>query len=241
MAKVNDTYGVDLWQSLKDTWLSPTDNKPNFDYKALRIYVGVVATFLPVLVYFASNGQDLSSVSVGYYSQLSRDIYVGSLFAIGAFLVGYNGHFFYEGIASKIAAAGAFIGAMTPTNCVARQGSDFCLHAHLIEDWPITHLVSAAVMFLVLIYFCLGCFRKRALMKYRQDPSNVWARNRARLYLVCGIVMILALVCGELIPLALGYKPFKLVFITEMVALFAFGIAWLVAGVRTKTDVANPH
>jgi len=216
MAKVNDTYGVDLWQSLKDTWLSPTDNKPNFDYKALRIYVGVVATFLPVLVYFASNGQDLSSVSVGYYSQLSRDIYVGSLFAIGAFLVGYNGHFFYEGIASS-------------------------LHAHLIEDWPITHLVSAAVMFLVLIYFCLGCFRKRALMKYRQDPSNVWARNRARLYLVCGIVMILALVCGELIPLALGYKPFKLVFITEMVALFAFGIAWLVAGVRTKTDVANPH
>jgi hypothetical protein len=227
---------VSIWQSFKQTWLASNDDRPIFDYKALRRYVGLAAVSLPMLVIYFSGTSELTSISVGYYSQYSRDIYVGFLFAIGAFLLAYNGHFFYESIASKLAASGAFIGAVAPTDCRAPQLSDFCQYDHLIVDYPTIHLVAAGVMFLVLIYFCLGCFRKRAWMKYKADPSNVWARNRAWLYSVCGAIMILALLAGEVIPLVIGHKPFGLVLVTEMLALFAFGIAWLVAGVRTKTD-----
>src|ERR1044072_8281279 len=61
-----------------------------FDYKALRLLVGAIAFFLPWVVILVTY-RATSSISASYHTKV-RDIFVGSLFVIGALFVAYNGH-----------------------------------------------------------------------------------------------------------------------------------------------------
>src|SRR5215208_5760964 len=69
---------------------SDEQNDLVFDYKALRLMVGAIAFLLPWVVIVVTY-QATSSISASYHTKV-RDIFVGSLFVIGALLVAYNGH-----------------------------------------------------------------------------------------------------------------------------------------------------
>lgn len=113
---------------------------------------------------------------------------------------------------SKIAALAALGVALYPCGCDG--------HAQTILG---LHYIAAAIMFVVLAYFCY--------MFYKRAHANAYAEDRrARLYAVCGVVIvvsILALVADTVFKFSDAIPRF--VFYFEFAWLFAFGVSWLTA------------
>ena len=188
---------------------------PIFDYKALRLTVGLVAFAIPFLVSVVSK-TELASISASYHTE-ARDYFVGLLFVVGALMLAYNGHTTREALASKVAAVSAFVVALFPTaskSCISTPTSTI-------------HAIGAIVLFLVLAYFCFGPFRENT--KGRGGKKGV----RAKLYFMCGSIMVICMLVGLVGALVLECSTTSasnLIFWAEAVALGAFGVAWIVAG-----------
>lgn len=186
-----------------------------FDYRMLRLLMGLIALALPYVVIVLSE-VELASISASYHSD-ARDAFVGMLFVVGSFLWAYNGHERPQAALSKVAAVAAVLVAVFPTACVACPESVA----------SVIHFVASLVLFAILAYFCLGPFRK--------DTKGQPGRKglRARIYLICGCVMPLALVGAFAAKGVLGEDPadeLRVVYWGELVALNAFGFAWITAG-----------
>ena len=185
------------------------------DYRTLRIIVGIIAVTLPVLTSLFSS-HSLTSISMSYYEDgWSRNIFVGFLFSIGAFLLSYNGTWPSEMPLSKIAAVSALCIAMFPF------GSD-----NEKEIIPYVHGVSAAIMFGILTYFCYGFYKRSRVKDFPE------AKQRSIVYAICGIIMglsVVVLAIDQVVGDSLKNIFPRLTFYGEAVALVAFGISWLVA------------
>jgi hypothetical protein len=118
-------------------------------------------------------------------------------------------------ILSKVAACAALGVALFPCECGG--------HSALV---PYVHGLSAAVMFLILAYFC-RFFLERAMVKgYPQ------AKARAAIYVVCGVAIVMAIVAlavDHFSGRALTAWAPNFVFYGESVGLISFGISWLTA------------
>lgn len=186
-----------------------------FDYRALRLLMGIIALTLPFVVTHLSSVQ-LTSISASYHAE-ARDVFVGMLFVVSAFLFAYNGHSSKESIASKIASLAAISVALFPTSC------DGC-----IPDTTSTlHLLAAALLFSILAYFCFVPFR----FDTKGQPGK--KGRRSKIYFVCGWIMIicmLSLLLGKLILTEQEMEALRLMFWAEAIALCAFGVAWIVSG-----------
>jgi len=201
--------------------------KGEIDEHTGKLIVGITALFLATFTnYFAEDV--LQSISDSYHeSGWSRDIFVGSLFAISAFLLSFNGHSRPQMVASKIAAFAAIGVAIFPCVCEVHE-----------EIIPYVHAGSAAVVFLILAFFCYT-FYIRA-----KDKGTSRAKFRAYVYAACGIAIVASVVVIALDALldgAIRATIPRLVFYGENVGLVAFGIAWLSAsrilpGFTTKDD-----
>lgn len=184
------------------------------DHRTIKLFIGLIAVFLGSVTGLLSNAT-ITSISESYYnSDWGRNILVGSLTAIAAFLLAYNGRSRLEMVLSKIASVSAIGVAMFPCECG--------IHPHPL---PI-HGLSAATMFIVLAMFCY-MFYARAVKK--PGPE---AKRRAFLYFTSGLAIV-----GSI--LALGVDHFangaitavipRLLFYCETIGLVAFGITWLAA------------
>lgn len=188
---------------------------PVFDYRGLRLLMGMIAVSLPIVVSVLACAP-LTSVSASYHTD-ARDIFVGLLFVVGSFLFAYNGHSLTESIASKAASLAAVCVASFPTAC------DGCPTG--IDS--VVHHIAATALFLILAYFCFIPFRK--------DLKNAAGRRARRnwIYLVCGWTMI---VCMAVIAIAKTALPeaeqirWRFTYYGEAVALMAFGVAWIASG-----------
>ncbi len=186
-----------------------------FDYRTLRFLVGLIAFSLPYVVTIIAS-TPLRSISVSYHTE-AQDIFVGMLFIVGSFLVAYNGHFLREAIASKVAGFSAIIVALVPTSCPTCSAN---INSTI-------HYSAAVLLFAILAYFCFGPFRRK--IKGKGGKKGV----RSKIYLVCGIIMVICMLTallGSLILDADTYNRLAITFWAEAVALNAFGIAWIVAG-----------
>ena len=72
------------------------DDKIVFNYQALRLLMGLIALALPIAVSLTAilgtpSVSDLPSISYSYHTG-ARNVFVGALFIVGAFLWAYNGH-----------------------------------------------------------------------------------------------------------------------------------------------------
>ena len=190
-------------------------NTPVFDYRALRLLVGLIALSLPIVVSLLA-AASLPSISDAYYTA-ARDAFIGMLFVIGAFLWAYNGHTLREGFASKIAALAAIFIALFPTACAQCD-------ATIISQ---IHTVASVVLFSILAYFCLGPFRHNT--KGKPGKKGL----RAKIYLLCGWIMVGSMI-GVLIAKMMlsgdALVGLQIVYWAEAIALSAFGFAWIVAG-----------
>lgn len=188
---------------------------PIFDYKALRLMVGIIAFALPFVV-TAIAQMSLPSISASYFTE-ARDEFVGLLFVVGGLMLAYNGHTNREAMAAKVAAICAIVIALFPT---AKACGDPSQTATI-------HTAAAVLMFSILAWFCFVPFRKNTKGKGGKKG------RRARLYFACGSVIVAAMAVGLIGKLLLSCQQvadLDLIYWIEAVALGAFGVAWIVAG-----------
>jgi hypothetical protein len=193
--------------------------RPEIDHRTMKLIVGVIAILLPILTEWLTvyaGDPPLTSISASYYEQgWPREIFIGFLFAIAAFLLAYNGLSWTEMALSKLGAIAALAVSSFPCRCGEHN-----------EIIPGVHLAAAATLFGVLACFCY-IFMRRA-----RDKKNPQATSRAVIYAICGVALLGAIV-------ALGLYHFmndqfksdypRVVFFGEATGLIAFGISWLTA------------
>jgi hypothetical protein len=231
--------------------LTPTrtsaHNPAVLSYYSMRRAVGLIALTLPFAL---ATGSILSSllgpthalprpllersISDYYYTSM-RDYLVGSLCAIAAFLACSRGYDVQDEITGYLAGLFTFGVAFFPS---------FDPHGGPVTPLDVRygyiHTGFAALMFLVLAYFCIFLFRRSA----PERPITRQKRHRNRIYGACGLVIVICLFL--MISLTLGAslghrRPSPALFWTEAVALAAFGVAWLTKGKGILRDKPPTH
>ena len=195
----------------------------------LRQAVGYLGILLPALLaagnWLIFSGGLRQSVSDYYYTGM-RGVLVGGLCVIGAFLIAYYGYDRWDKLFTNAAGIGAVGVALFPTppdNPSAR--------ATIVGYF---HFGFGALMFSSLIVIALWLFRKT-------DPNSAPTqvkRIRDRVYLLCGIVMLMSLSLAGIasLPFATGLNNLNPVFWMESTAIIAFGVSWLVKGQAILPD-----
>jgi hypothetical protein len=184
-------------------------------YLTLRRAVGILGVSLPIILFawgVLARRLWLETISA-YYSLRARDALVGCLCTIGCFLFTYHGHDDHDNVVTHAAGACAVLVALVP---VTHPGIEHTLHS-----------VFAAALFALLAYISYFRFT-------RQDNEPTEAKlTRNRVYRRCAVAMI---VCIGLIPvldlthLTPRLAPARPIFLLETLALWAFGLSWLVKG-----------
>ena len=147
--------------------------RAEINHHTIKLIIGVIAISLATLTSLFSE-TPIQSISASYHEDgWARNIFVGFLFAIFAFLLAYNGKSPAELPLSKVAAIAAIGVAMFPCKCGTYP-----------EIIPYVHGISAAVMFVILAYFC-AIFFLRASQK-----GHPQAKLRARIYAFCGVTIV---------------------------------------------------
>ncbi|MFY0682025.1 MAG: hypothetical protein JXR13_15750 [Thalassovita sp.] len=195
-------------------------------------YLGLLFPFLLILGGYLSESDVLPSVS-DYYHSTMRDIFVGSLFAIGVFLISYKGHPLKDGeklsddIVATIAGLSAFGVAIFPNEGGTGHPESMSQMILGLKIAAVGHYISAIIFLGSLAYFCLVKFAKTALP------------HRRRIYRACGWFILLG---GTLATVASYYKVYgtpaqsafvvenRLVLWVEALGIWAFGISWLTKG-----------
>jgi hypothetical protein len=209
-----------------------SNNSLVLSYLELRRAVGIIGIALPFVLVFGKiilEGPGIQPSISDYYYTIMRNVFVGSLCAIGVFLLSYRGYDKSDNIAGNLACFFAVGVALFPTTPI---GNDLF--------WPqiigYFHYVFAASFLLILAYFSLFLFTKTF-----PDPKKVTIRKRHRniVYVSCGIVILISI---ALIPVYALFLQKTLiasldpVFWLESVAVIAFGISWLIKGETLLKD-----
>ena len=203
-------------------------------YLLMRVLIGVIAVLLPfalILVNWAIGHGVQSSVS-GYYYTPMRNIFVGSLCAIGVFLISYDGYDLADRTITDVAGLCAICIACFPTTPAHQPAA----RQVLIGDLHLTFACTAFVLLSVMAFR----FAKRqptppGLTWWRRaqyafgftGPGDSQALARERVvYRVSGGVI---LACVILIyPLSTAAAHSLLVL--ETIMLVSFGLSWFVKG-----------
>lgn len=207
------------------------DNSLVLSYLTLRKAIGIIGMALPFVLVIGrillEKPGILSSIS-SYYHSVMGDVFVGSLCAIGVFLLSYRGYERVDDIAGDLACLFAVGVALFPT----APASDVSLREALIGG---VHLFFAACFFLTLAFFALILFRKTNPDK----PPTHRKRQRNAVYALCGyaILACLALIILEKFFSSSISLP-QPVFWLESLAIIAFGISWFVKGEAILKDEA---
>ncbi|KAA1031068.1 DUF998 domain-containing protein [Pseudonocardia sp. EV170527-09] len=190
-------------------------------YLGLRRAVGVIGILLPFVLVggdLALGGDGLrDSISRYYYSPM-RDVFVGSLCAVGVFLYCYR----YDRPDNRLAnvtGTAAIAVALLPTRPDGATTTAATVVGYL-------HLAAATVFFAGLAWFCLALFT-------RGESGTPGKAARNVVYRVCGATIVACLVLAALdaalVPDAVAER-FHTLFWLEAVAILAFGVAWFVKG-----------
>ncbi|WP_117208613.1 DUF998 domain-containing protein [Allorhizocola rhizosphaerae] len=193
--------------------------------RGLRVGVGAIGIALPFVVTIGhalqvGRPELLSSISGAYHTGM-RDIFVGSLCAVGVFLIFYR-YTRLDDILGTIAGLAAICVAMFPTSVPGQQ----LLVTAAGGPVGAIHGIAAAVLFLCMVCFCFFLFPRSVLPHAMTEQK----KTRNVIYYVCGAAILLGLglaalghaflpddVIGRVRPMLWG----------ESVAVLAFGVAWL--------------
>lgn len=230
---------------------SSTQNPAVLSYLAMRRAVGWIALALPIVLIavwkFLPGHHALPTSISGYYYTPLRNLFEGSLCAIGLFNLCCQGYDARDEAAGILSALFAFGVAFCPTSPSCGYGCPYnCPSASTPCPSPLqtnvgyAHLTFATLLFLTLAYFCLVLFRQTQV----QQAMTRKKRQRNLVYAVCGCVILasigLIVLCRllNLNQLLFGLAP---MFCFETTSLLAFGAAWLVKGETVLRDEGAPR
>jgi hypothetical protein len=209
-------------------------------YLGLRKAIGILGVALPFVLPF---GQILlhalgiqsslhspviaNSISSYYYTDM-RNIFVGSMCAIGVFLMSYRGYDRRDKRAGRFAFVCAIGVALFPTRPLPMATADETLIGGI-------HLTFAALLFLTLAYISRFLFTET-------DPSKTPTRQKQQRNVIYRVSGYIILACIALIVVA-ALPPIKAMveqlaprFWLEAIAIVAFGISWLTKGEAILKD-----
>jgi hypothetical protein len=202
-------------------------------YLAQRLFIGVLAMLLPVVVVTVTwlMGDGVQRWISGYYYTPMRDIFVGTLWALGVFLLSYHGYDLADRLITDLAGLCAICISLFP----AAPGPQATPHQALI-GW--FHLGFALTGFVLLAVMSLrfasreptpAGLRLWPRIKYAfgfTGPGTSSAPPWELLtYRIAGLVIFTCV----LLCFALSTERYSLL-ILEWILLWAFGIAWFVKG-----------
>ena len=233
-------------------------------YLRLRRIMGILAVSLPIILmiwgFFIHGFPRLENSISDYYSLRTRDALVGILVAISWFLITYPG---YEPDNKMSKRTWGFY--PLTDNMAGFLAGGFALGVAFFPNSGgplerVVHFASAAGLFVLLAYFCLVLFTKTKPPAIPNPTRGIWNRFRSyrsrfslenrssqqlnhkvarnRIYLICGLVMLVCIVSMGIYSWILEGKEvlgveiddLKPVFWLESIALWAFGISWFVKG-----------
>lgn len=210
------------------TTSSDPDTPYVHSYLFLRRSIGIIGLALPIILIAGTELIDhrlLDSISSSYYSTL-RGVFVGSMCAVGVFLLSYRGYTKYDDIASTVAGTAAIGLALCPTT------PDTGPVSNTASVFGTLHTIFAAIFFLTLVLFCEYFFTQHGNMV---TPKK---KIRNGIYYACGGVifacLILIWITKSFIPTQTNWMHPMLWL--EAIAIFAFGVAWLIKGETLLRD-----
>ena len=216
-------------------------------YTRLRTALGILGMFLPVVLILggmldtlrlgASAGEIEPTIS-DFYHTTYRDIFVGTLCAIGIFLISYRGYrreeneVINDDLLANLAGLAALGVAFFPND--GGDGTIVSMSQGVtgVKTAQMLHYASALVFFTCLAAFCFFKFARTGDVK------------RRKIYIACGWTIIGALVATAIAVIFKQHIPgvgrelvkeWKLIFWFEAVGIWAFSLSWLVKG---KADLA---
>ncbi len=200
-------------------------------YLAIRKFVGVLGVALPFVLVagtfiFGNCKTILPSLSQYYYAVVGN-YFVGTLCGVAMFLFTYKGYEKWDRILTNIAGICAVLSAFFPT-----KNSSTYLYCYVNTNNSshfsnIIHLIASALFLLSLAIMSIFLFTKS---KGTMTPQK---KVRNKIYIVCGVVMIVAIILIGLfkIPsIQIYFEKYKPTFYLETIALVSFGISWLIKG-----------
>ncbi len=203
-----------------------------FSYLTLRRAIGIVGIALPFVVALGAVivfQTGLQGSISGYYHTGMRDVFVGSLWVAGFFLLAYKGYGPIDDLAGNFGCLFAVGISLFPTAPALPAST---------STWiSVVHLVFGALFFLTLIFFSLYLFTKTD-PRGQPTPEKL---KRNLVYQICGYTMavcLLLILVYFLLPKAsaASLKTLNPVFWLETVALLAFGVSWLTKGEALLKD-----
>ena len=210
-------------------------------YLTLRKALGYMGLLMPIIVrlgarYFEQIPSN-TSISAYYYTSM-RDVFVGTLAAIGVFLFAYRGPDTQDNVLTNIAGACAVAIGLLPTEPeyhplilakFPQLMSDACYRNHGPLGF---HIYVVAAFFLIISYLTIFRFTKRS-----QPYVTKRKKSRNKVYVACGIVMLVMIVAIVVIK---AINPDRSIFWPETIAIVAFGVAWLTKGQAILKDTTSP-
>ena len=204
-------------------------------YLNLRKVIGILGVSLPFILLLGAliifkTGIIEASISDYYYTGMG-DIFVGTLFVMGAFLLSYKGYEKKDDLAGDLACFFAIGIALFPT-------TPFLDPTTIERIVGVVHLVFASSFFLTLAYFSLFLFTKTNPKK----PPTDRKLRRNQIYRICGYTILIAIALVVFVEVVLpsnleqiisAYKP---IFWLESIIIVAFGISWLTKGEAILSD-----
>ncbi len=197
---------------------APKYIRHTYSYIGLRKAVGWIGILLPFALWFGATlifKEDAQNTMSHYYYTSMRNLFVGSLCAVGLFLFFYAGYDQWDDWSANLAGVFAIGIAWLPTT------------EYGLDTIGILHFVCATAFFLILSGISIFLFTKTNQGAEIEKPK----KNRNAIYKICGYVMIVCLVAILIYVLFLQEnKVTSLIYWAEAIALIAFGVSWLTKG-----------
>jgi MFS family permease len=208
-------------------------------FLSIRKAIGYLAFWLPsVLVVIGLASRDFKpSISEFYYGN-GRDVFVGTLVAIGVFLLAYTGHKKEKGeriapdfLVSKIAGLAILTVAFVPTAGPGSSAKPWLYErfdARLVQG---VHLGAATLFFLCLAYFSLRLFR-------RGKETLPGKKERNRIYRWCGVLILVSVAASAVVLYSAHQRwipdevesRWHAIFWLETLGVVSFSVSWLTKG-----------
>ena len=203
-------------------------------FRRIRKAIGYLGISLPIVLVLLSlipffNTRVQPSISNYYYTNL-REILTGVLCAVGLFLIRYTGYknpsfWKNDNLLTNIAGYMAFGVAFFPTNPDKWSEKIYTLVPLNVNLMGYIHYGFAAIFFLVLAVISINVF---TIGQKTDNQIPVSIINENHLYRICGFLILFFII---LIPVFVRINLFtSSTLLFEALALFAFGISWLIKG-----------
>lgn len=193
-------------------------------YFRLRRGLALIALLFPLVLWLRA-GELRTSISAYYHAPAdgffpsTRDLFVGVLCAVGAFLYFYKGYSRREMIALNAGGLAAIVIGLVPVD-----------YPYNPDGWPsavgLTHNVASLIFFVAIAYVCLA--RSRDTLSLVEDPER---RARfASVYSVLGTLMIAAPATATILHLLIPRAADEAYWVLaiEVAGIWVFAAFWLV-------------